>query len=119
VSEVDRTHQWLKTFERFAMQYFASDDDAHRKAQHEAVVGMVGVVRELEAMQPNQRTALARFFDHPVVEAQVMAAVYLARIMPERALPVLEKIRAEYRGLSVGLTAFNTLFAYEHGDLTI
>ena len=107
----------LQTFELFAMQYFASDDDAHRENQHQAVRGMFDILHKLDDMQPNQRQALERLFTHPSAEVRVFAATYLVKIIPERATPVLEAVHAEYRGLPPGMVAMTTLFAYKHGEL--
>ncbi|MFZ0423223.1 MAG: hypothetical protein WAL80_10140 [Xanthobacteraceae bacterium] len=59
------------------------------------------------------RAALAELLDDPDRGVRALAGVYLIDLMPDRVCPILQQVREEARGLSAGLRAYMTVFAWE------
>jgi hypothetical protein len=107
----ERTAKLLKTYELAAKtRYWAYDALGDIEAGN-AAAGQVGdVLRALDAMTPGRRSALATFLDNPDVGVRVSAAANLKDVMPDRVIPILQKIKKEESASSVGFAAMRALW---------
>jgi hypothetical protein len=113
----DRVAQLLRAFEFCAkLRSLAKDVLGDNETANAAGFRKHDVVKELDAMVPAQRSALAVLLDHPHPGVRVSAASSLVNSMPERAVPVLREVHAKERGRSAGSIAFVALFAYDKGQ---
>lgn len=75
---------------------------------------MSGAAKALRELRPDGIRALEPLMDDPEPGVQVMAADYLMRVFPERALPLLEKW-ANSAELEAGTSARAALRDYKAG----
>ncbi len=73
------------------------------------------VIPLLDAIGDGRRTALACFLDDKDADVRATAAAALLKIMPERAVPILEEISHSGKWLSAGSTAMINLLMYRSG----
>lgn len=79
------------------VKYAIISADALREDDNRKDASYIGrrhaIVATLDARSPDGRVALVPLLDHPDPAVRVAAGVRLLKLMPERALPVLEKVR--------------------------
>jgi hypothetical protein len=75
-----------------------------------------GSLRELDAIGPHSRDALIPLWNDPSAAIRVYAAAALVRVIPERALAVLNEI-SDFCLEDARMTASRLLILYEHSDL--
>ncbi len=94
-------------------QYIIKEELGDVNAANETVTQRDAIARQLDAIGSGRRRDLASLLDDADPGIRHAAAVYLLRIMPERALPVIRDIAEKERGTEVGFSAFTTLMIYE------
>lgn len=111
-SESDRTKTLLHGFERAARLEGISNDlqdwDGVKQIDHI----MDDIVLALAAIGPG-RTLLVPLLEHDNARVRVLAGRYLIDLMPDRVIPILERIDKEGDGSSDGFSAFLVLQAWE------
>jgi hypothetical protein len=111
-SESDRTKTLLRGFERAARLGGISNEiqdwDGVRQIDHI----MDDIVAALATIDP-RRTLLVPLLDHDNARIRILAGRYLIDLMPDRVIPILEKIDKEADGSSDGFSAFLVLQAWE------
>ena len=110
-----RTAKLLKAFElSVKTKYWAYDALGDIEAGNAAAGQTWAIVEALDAIPPGRRSALASFLDSPDVGVRCMAAGRLKEIMPERVIPILQKIDKEEGGSSVGFSAMQFLWSKQN-----
>lgn len=94
---------------------YEDKDDAMQCAGIDALHRAVG---GLDAIGPQARLALVPLLDDPNWGIRVFAAGYLVKLIPERALMVLNDIRARCP-TSAQMTAFHMVRRHENGELNL
>jgi hypothetical protein len=111
-SESERIETLLRGFERAARLGGISNDlqdwDGVKQTDHI----MDDIVVALAAIGPG-RTLLVPLLKHDNARVRVLAGRYLIDLMPDRVVPILEKIDKEGDGSSDGFSAFLVLQAWE------
>ena len=111
-SESERIETLLRGFERAARLEGISNDlqdwDGVKRIDHI----MDDIVVALAAIGPG-RTLLVPLLEHDNARVCVLAGRYLIDLMPDRVVPILEKIDKEGDGSSDGFSAFLVLQAWE------
>ena len=111
-SESDRTKALLHGFERAARLEGISNDlqdwDGVKQIDHIKD----DIVVALAAIGPG-RTLLVPLLEHDNARVRVLAGRYLIDLMPDRVIPILERIDKEGDGSSDGFSAFLVLQAWE------
>ena len=111
-SESDRTKALLHGFERAARLEGISNDlqdwDGVKQIDHI----MDDIVVALAAIGPG-RTLLVPLLEHDNARVRVLAGRYLIDLMPDRVIPILERIDKEGDGSFDGFSAFLVLQAWE------
>ena len=111
-SESERIETLLRGFERAARLGGISNDlqdwDGVKQTDHI----MDDIVVALVAIGPG-RTLLVPLLEHDNARVRVLAGRYLIDLMPDRVVPILEKIDKEGDGSSDGFSAFLVLQAWE------
>jgi hypothetical protein len=91
---------------------FAFDVIPDLPTQHFASAQMRAVLEQLDAVPPG-RAALVPLLDHADPGVRVAAASLVLKLMPDRALPVLRRIRKSEPALGPRMAAMTSLFMYE------
>jgi hypothetical protein len=117
----------VKKFAEFAVKVADANEaeDRHRAASY--ISRLIAVVATLDARAPEGRLALAPLLDHPDPSVRGSAGTYLLKRMPEKVLPILEKLRelrdptgAKHpRWRQASDSAWLALRLYESGDLNV
>ena len=111
-SESERIETLLRGFERAARLGGISNDlqdwDGVKQTDHI----MDDIVVALVAIGPG-RTLLVPHLEHDNARVRVLAGRYLIDLMPDRVVPILEKIDKEGDGSSDGFSAFLVLQVWE------
>ena len=111
-SESERIETLLRGFERAARLGGISNDlqdwDGVKQTDHI----MDDIVVALVAIGPG-RTLLVPLLKHDDARVRVLAGRYLIDLMPDRVVPILEKIDKEGDGSSDGFSAFLVLQVWE------
>jgi len=111
-SESDRTKALLHGFERAARLEGISNDlqdwDGVKQIDHI----MDDIVVALAAIGPG-RTLLVPLLEHDNARVRVLAGRYLIDLIPDRVIPILERIDKEGDGSFDGFSAFLVLQAWE------
>ncbi|HWW33963.1 MAG TPA: hypothetical protein VNZ23_01870 [Xanthobacteraceae bacterium] len=111
-SESERIETLLRGFERAARLEGISNDlqdwDGVKQIDHI----MDDIVVALAAIGPG-RTLLVPLLKHDNARVRVLAGRYLIDLMPDRVVPILEKIDKEGDGSSDGFSAFLVLQVWE------
>lgn len=111
-SEGERINALLRGFERAARLEAVSDDMVDPDGLKQIDGVMDDIVVALSAIGPG-RTLLVPLLEHENARIRVSAARYLIDLMPNRVIPVLEKINKEEDGSSDGFAAFLVIQAWE------
>ncbi|HLI11085.1 MAG TPA: hypothetical protein VKY65_05755 [Alphaproteobacteria bacterium] len=118
--------QLLEEFVAVSERQYAGYDVDDYKGSARAVHRLLALVKELDEVAPG-RTVLLPFLDHPNMAVRVNAGTFLCRMMPDRALPVLQKLKkmntreelSQPHALNAQSHASNTIFIYERGELKV
>jgi hypothetical protein len=111
-SERERISALLRGFERAAMLEAICGDLVDLEGMKQIDRAMDDIVVELSAISPG-RTLLVPLLEHDNVRIRVFAGRYLIDLMPDRVIPILEKINKDGDGSSDGFSAFLVLQAWE------
>jgi hypothetical protein len=114
VSESERFKALLCGFERAARLRALSREMADLDGVKQIDHIMDNIVVALAAIGPG-RTLLVPLLEHDNAPIRVFAGRYLIDLMPDRVIPILEKIDKEGDGSSDGFSAFLVLQAWEVG----
>jgi hypothetical protein len=112
VSESERIKALLCGFERAARLQALSREMADLDGVKQFDHIMDNIVVALAAIGPG-RTLLVPLLEHDNAPIRVFAGRYLIDLMPDRVIPILEKIDKEGDGSSDGFGAFLVLQAWE------
>ena len=107
--EAERIARLVRAFE-FAAELgrIAGDVICDTDIENQWTLQRRRIVTILDAVDP-QRQRLIPLLEHPLPDIRACAAVYLMKVMPERALPVLRAVHESHRGFNAGWTAFFVL----------
>ncbi len=108
----------VEQFSRAAIVTHFGYEDEDNAMQLAGLRSAKQAIQVLDTFGPDARLALVPLLDDPDWSIRVFAAGYLAKIMPERALPALQDIRLR-APTRARMTAFNMLQANERGELDL
>jgi hypothetical protein len=108
----------LEQFKRAAIVCDYGYEDEDNEMQIAGLKSARRAVQTLEALDADGRQFLAPLLDDPNPAVQVLAAAYLVKIMPERALAVLRHLR-DYCLDQPRMTAARMLRNHDRGDLNL
>jgi len=114
----DRQTKLLADFVTSVLRRYEAMDDYDNKTQRRCLENMIRIIKELDTIAPEGRTALTKLFDHDEIGVRVMAASYLLNVIPETALPFLEALHQSCYG-DEGIDAMTAIFKYKAGDWRI
>lgn len=114
MNEDDQVALFLQAFVFAAQQgHFIHDEIGDVNAYNELVKQREEIAKQLDAIGPGRRAALASLLDHDDPGVREIAATYLLKTMPERALPVLRAVAEDESLFSARMDAAMTLSMYE------
>ena len=117
----------LAKFTDFAMKAADADREEDRHRAESYMSRKFAIVATLDARSPDGRLALVPLLDHSDPSVRGSASTYLLKRMPEKVLPILEKIResrdpadtSHPRWRPASDRAWMTLGMYEGGHLDV
>ena len=102
-------------FQKGAKLYFEGRQNYNTRKQKKGLDIIIRTVKALDALGSGHRSALVPLLDTNDVEVRIMAAVYSLKIVPERALPILQDIDSNGSG-PTSMYAMIMLSAYNNGE---
>jgi hypothetical protein len=114
-SEDARVDALVMKFVEGTKLYFEGLSIFDNKRQSKGVKKLRGAAMALDEIGTGRHDALARLLDSDDPELCVMAAGYLMKVMPERALALAQKVEDMTLG-HISFVATTLLFAHKWGD---
>ncbi len=115
MEETAQAGKLVAEFQGASKLYFEGREKYNTRKQGRGLDIIIRVVKALDALGSGYRAALIPLLDSEDVEIRVMAANYLIKIIPERALALMREIDKKGSG-STSMFAMTMLFAYERGE---
>jgi hypothetical protein len=113
--EVAQASKLVAEFQAASKLYFEGRETYNSRKQDKGLKTAIRVVKALDALGSGHRAALVPLLESGDVEVIAMAANFLIKIVPERALAIMREIDAKGSG-PTSMFVMTQLFAYNLGE---